>query len=132
MCVCVCVCVSIVCVCVCVYVCMCVRAHVCLCLYVNAVPKKINKQNVLSASARPFHHTVTDFVGSCTESKCHGVKVCLRVNAGLGLGLTFSATTITVGLHFHRLRGLASGISSSFTGAGILVGSVLFQVLCQD
>ncbi|KAL8580887.1 hypothetical protein ACOMHN_039587 [Nucella lapillus] len=49
--------------------------------------------------------------------------------AGTGLGLIYSATNITIGFYFERLRGVASGISNSFQGVGILSGSVIFQAL---
>ena len=50
------------------------------------------------------------------------------MSSGLGLGLVYSSTNLTIGFYFHRLRGLASGLSNSFQGLGILAGPLIFQV----
>ncbi|XP_076435795.1 uncharacterized protein LOC143275513 isoform X2 [Babylonia areolata] len=60
------------------------------------------------------------------------VNTALVCTAGVGLGLTYSATNVTVGFYFDRLRGVASGISNSFQAVGILSGSVIFQNLIEE
>ncbi|KAK7499316.1 hypothetical protein BaRGS_00009576 [Batillaria attramentaria] len=52
--------------------------------------------------------------------------------AGVGLGLTYAATVITVGYYFDKYRGLASGISSGAAAVGILSGSLIAQTLMDE
>ena len=52
--------------------------------------------------------------------------------SGIGLGLCYSPTLITIGFYFDKYRGLASGISVGFTAVGILSGSLITQSLIDE
>ncbi|XP_076453450.1 uncharacterized protein LOC143288708 [Babylonia areolata] len=52
--------------------------------------------------------------------------------AGIGLGLTYSPSIISIGFYFDKLRGLATGISAAFAAIGILSGSLIAQSLIDN
>ncbi|KAK7482398.1 hypothetical protein BaRGS_00026320 [Batillaria attramentaria] len=49
--------------------------------------------------------------------------------AGIGAGLTYTPSIMTIAFHFNRLRALASGISLAGVAVGILSGSLIAQSL---
>ena len=58
--------------------------------------------------------------------------MCDSVFPGLGLGLGYAPSMVTVGYYFDKFRGLASGISLTGMAVGILAGNLIMQFLMDE
>ncbi|XP_070173993.1 monocarboxylate transporter 9-like [Littorina saxatilis] len=72
------------------------------------------------------------FTASAFVTSMPMLFVTYGIIAGLGLGLCYSPTLITIGFYFDKFRGLASGVSVCFAAIGILSGSLVAQFLIEE
>ncbi|KAL8596012.1 hypothetical protein ACOMHN_018324 [Nucella lapillus] len=72
------------------------------------------------------------FLASAFAPSISWLFVTYGLLAGLGLGLTYAPSVITIGFYFDRLRGVASGLSVGFAAIGILSGSLITQTLIDQ
>ncbi|XP_077011495.1 monocarboxylate transporter 14 [Tamandua tetradactyla] len=72
------------------------------------------------------------WVLSAYAANVHYLFITFGVTAGLGSGMAYLPAVVTVGRYFQKRRALAQGLSTTGTGFGTFLMTVLLKYLCAE
>ncbi|XP_019359136.1 PREDICTED: monocarboxylate transporter 14 [Gavialis gangeticus] len=74
----------------------------------------------------------TGWILSAYASNVHYLFITFGVTAGLGSGMVYLPAVVMVGQYFQKKRALAQGLSTTGTGFGTFLMTVLLKYLCME
>uniref|UniRef100_A0A8C5QRB1 Solute carrier family 16 member 14 n=1 Tax=Leptobrachium leishanense TaxID=445787 RepID=A0A8C5QRB1_9ANUR len=76
--------------------------------------------------------TSLGWVLSAYATSVHFLFFTFGVTAGIGSGMVYLPAVVMVGQYFHKRRALAQGLSTTGTGFGTFLITVLLKYLCEE
>ncbi|KAM9316440.1 monocarboxylate transporter 14 [Gastrophryne carolinensis] len=76
--------------------------------------------------------TSLGWVLSAFATNIHFLFLTFGVTAGIGSGMVYLPAVVTVGQYFHKHRALAQGLSTTGTGFGTFLITLLLKYLCAE